>query len=111
MDMMNVDGFIDGVDSLRFAPSLHSIAHSRTIHSGLPHTTVLPLPPSAHLNRIHSPVHLPRSPPANALNKCKLRPHLPGLAEAHPAITPKIVYRTDTSPDFIRHANLLIWHM
>ena len=54
--------------------------HSTTINSGLPHTTVLPLNPSAHLNRIHSPVHLPRSPTANALNKCKLRPHSPGLA-------------------------------
>ena len=36
---------------------------------------------------------------------------LPGVAEAGLAIPPTIVYRTDTSSVFIKHVNIVLWHM
>ena len=41
-------------------------------------------------------------------------PHSPSpyrLDRGPPAIPPTIVYRSDSSSDFIKHANLVMWHM
>ena len=103
MDMMNVDGLMDGVDTVLFVSSLHSFPHSTTIHSGLPHTTIPPLRPPPHHRpstpslspfKSHSLTGAPPSPPIQlqtpsrntsftniyVLQLCRLYPHSTSLS-------------------------------